>query len=593
MIIKKIPRKSMIINFIMLNITFLILPFSILLLYTLDKTSDFEAKSANQFLSSNLRTISTTIDQVLFHVEKTQLSLILNNSFTTTLQHLSSYDTKDEYQDFMDYKEIRDNILSTASYNDYIYSIYAYSITAQRFFSSTVNWNPKFNHFRLEDIDWYPNSSVNSTERPWVIIHGVEDNRTLLSNIRELRDSYQSKAFGVLSVNVDSSVISELLNEVKMNKYSFSFMSDGAGNMITDDSDKNKNIYKSIYDKIPMTSEKGFFKTSFHGGNYFVSYFTSDYSKFKYVVIVPLEHIETTNSIITVLLIVFIFCTLFTIAISILLAYNYLFKPVRKLFKAMHHVEQGNFKVRLSTGHSYEIEYINHNFNNMVTNIEKLIEENYIARLISKEAQLETIQNQLNEHFLYNTLDVIHWMAKKENALDACDMIYSLANFYRVSLSSGKEYITLQQVIDMLESYLHIQKIRMGEAFEYEIEYDKNILEDIVIKYPFQPLVENAFTHGIRNLDRQGRIHISFQIIDDRIHFSVKDNGIGLDEKQLEQLIQDISSDFSDDNNFALKTINYQLQNLYGKTSCLKILSVLNEGFEISFEIPRDVQGGI
>jgi len=591
---KKLPRNSMITNFILLTLSLLVLPFSILMLFTMEKSSDFEAESANQYLNSNLRTISTSIDQVLSHVEKTQLSLLLNNTFTKTLKNLSPYDTKEEYSDFLNCRTIKDDILNTALNDNYIYSIYAYSIPAQRFFSSKVSWNASFNHFNLNDLAWYPNNPVNSVKRPWTIISGVEDGRILLSNIKDIRDTYQSIPHGVLAINVDSSVISKLLNEVKINENGFSFMSDGLGTIITDDSNSDMAIYNDIYSKIPTDSPNGFFKTSIGSNKFFVSYYTSDYSNFQYIVVAPLEHIETTTPIISTLLVVYIFCMIITVILCIIIANYYLYKPIKKLFRAMKRVEEGDFNVRLSTGYSNEIGYINNNFNNMIINIQKLIEENYIAKLISKEAQLHTIQNQLNEHFLYNTLDVIHWMAKKENATDACDMIYSLASFYRVSLSLGKEYVSVRQVIDMLTSYLYIQKAGMGEAFVYQINYDDEILDDIVIKYPFQPIVENAFTHGIRDLSKQGNIDISLKKIDSKIQFKVKDNGKGLDAKELAHLIDNINLDFSvSSNNFALKTINCQLKNLYGDDCRLHISSVLNEYFEISFEIPRNTERGV
>lgn len=583
-------KKSMALNYILLIFSILLIPFSSMLILTIKKTSDLELESANEYLSNNLQTISSTIDQEFKYIEKMQLTFIVDVDFQKALKKLSLYDEREEYSDYLNCKTIKNNIVQTSLYSDYIYSIYAYSTNSQRFFSSKVNWNPKFNHFNINDLPWYLNNNGYLLEDPWTIITGIEDGRTLLSNTMILRSSMEKYPYGIISINVDSSVITNLLKRSNNNQNNSFFMTDTNSNIINDNSKKDFSFYTEISQQIPTDSSSGFFQTNLSSGKYFISYYTSDYSKFTYISACPLSEIKLMTKSVTSLLWLYIIYIVIVIIICIIIAYYYLFTPVKTLLCAMKDVEQGDFSTRLLTSNSKEIDYINTNFNNMVSNIQKLIEENYMAKLINKEAQLKAIQNQLNEHFLYNTLDSIHWMAKKENALEACDMIYSLANFYRISLSCGKDYISVRDVISMIESYLHIQKIRMGDIFNYHIQYHEDLLNEIVLKYSFQPLIENVFTHGIKDKVTQVMIEISFWRNSDYIHFKVHDNGNGMSNNNLLLLHNQLNDNYSNSDSFALKTIIKQLKNLYGDYFTYNIESIEGEFFEIELILPSDIQ---
>ena len=178
------------------------------------------------------------------------------------------------------------------------------------------------------------------------------------------------------------------------------------------------------------------------------------------------------------------------------------------------------------------------------------------------------MHEQIKPHFLYNTLDTIQWMAKSYHAKDIVDIVLALSNFFRVSLSQGKEYITLEQEIAMVKSYLDIQKFRYEELFDYEIDMDLSAAECQVPRLTLQPLVENALYHGIKESEKEhGTIWIKiYRESGGVIVLKVEDNGAGMSRERMEQLNEWMSRKERDENidAFGSLNVNDRIRMAYG-----------------------------
>jgi two-component system sensor histidine kinase YesM len=254
-------------------------------------------------------------------------------------------------------------------------------------------------------------------------------------------------------------------------------------------------------------------------------------------------------------------------------------------------LQSGNFHIKLPPSSTSEIDFINSNFNYTVESLQRQINENYANKLLNKEIELRNLQNQINEHFLYNTLDSIRWLARKEEALQTSDMVLALANFYRLSLSSGKEVIPISDIITMLNNYLSIQKYRLGDSLNYSINCESILLNQRILKNLLQPIVENAIVHGILGLEN-GIIDINVTNINEEMRIMVTDNGKGFSDERLKQVREqlDLESPFCE-NSFALKSIQSQMQIFYGYRIPLHIDSTYNQGTRIWFDLPISSEG--
>ena len=580
------PINSTIVRFAALMLLTLVLPFSVILFLQANHLSRMEKEMANQFLSSNLRTVASTLDQVLMNLERLHAFIFMDTQFLNGLRRLDPYAERQEYSDYINTNSIKNSINHVAATNNYIFSVYAYSFTAKRIFSSRINWNPDFNYF--PDASWLDVYMEQGLVHPWYFTRDIVDNRPILASYREVWAN--NHPIGLVSVNVDTAEIAKMLYEVIPQITGATFIMDDRGNIIRRDADSSAQSNTALVDRIAREipqGDAGYFDITSGGREVFVSYYRSPYSGFKFAAAAPLKEIQTGASVMFQLFRIFLLLQGIMIIMSLLLARYYFWTPLRTLITGMRQVQEANFSVRLPKNPTYEFGYINNNFNKMTENIQKLIEENYASKLISKEAQLKNMQDRLNEHFLYNTLDSIHWLARKENAEQASRMVLALANFYRISLSSGHDVIPVRDVVNMIQNYLYIQKLRMQDTVSYTITCPPVLEDTLMPKGLIQPLVENALVHGLKPADRQGEIRVVFEKAVSTMRVSVADNGRGFTEEKLLQIRRQLElPDPFQDQSFALKTIQSQIWLYYNLRNSLHIESTPGKGAIIWFEVP-------
>lgn len=177
-----------------------------------------------------------------------------------------------------------------------------------------------------------------------------------------------------------------------------------------------------------------------------------------------------------------------------------------------------------------EIGELTSTYNYMIHAMEDLIEKEYLLGQETKNAELKILQAQINPHFLYNTLDMIQWFAEEGMLSQIEESVSSLATFYRLSLSNGKEFISLREEMEHVRSYIRLQKLRFPDTFLYEEELDEGLLDYLLPKTTLQPLVENAITHGLQESKRiPGHLLIKIEKEEGKnIRIRILDDGAGM-----------------------------------------------------------------
>lgn len=205
--------------------------------------------------------------------------------------------------------------------------------------------------------------------------------------------------------------------------------------------------------------------------------------------------------------------------------------PVSRLDKAMAKVKDGDLSIRIHTNQQDELGRLTERFNQMTCDLQKYLDDTVQKQKDLNETRLILYQSQLNPHFLYNTLDSIKWTAKIGQLPEIATMAENLAMILRRSISS-KPFITLEQELETLNSYIHIQKIRFSGRFLYELEIPDQLGQCLIPKMILQPLVENAIIHGLEGSDC-GYICIYASQNESDLHISVTDDGCGMNEEIL------------------------------------------------------------
>jgi two-component system sensor histidine kinase YesM len=210
-------------------------------------------------------------------------------------------------------------------------------------------------------------------------------------------------------------------------------------------------------------------------------------------------------------------------------------EPLRKLQRDIREVEKGNFKIRAETDAIDEVGDLSISFNNMVEEIERLIQKISINERNKKQIEMQSLQYQINPHFLYNTLNSVQWIARLHKVPDISEMLTSLIKLLRASLNSKNYLHTLEQELEMLDFYLKIQEQRYPDSFQVEYLIDSDLLSAYIPRFILQPLVENIFFHAFA--DGQGKISIEVTKKNNILQITVKDNGRGMKVQTAKNLL--------------------------------------------------------
>lgn len=256
--------------------------------------------------------------------------------------------------------------------------------------------------------------------------------------------------------------------------------------------------------------------------------------------------------------------------------------PIRDLKETAERLGRGELEARARTGGLEEINVLARTFNKMSDEIAGLMEKTKQEQKNLRVAELKLRQEQINPHFLYNTLDSIVWMAESGNNRQVVEMTTDLSDFFRTVLSEGHDFITIAEEESHIHSYLKIQKIRYEDILDYRINIEPGIKDRIVLKMILQPIVENALYHGIKN--KRGGGTITLRGYEDRngVVFEVEDDGIGMDEETLIKLREKLNGgtniEVRKKGGFGLNNVAQRIRMFYGQEASITVESERNVG---------------
>ncbi len=263
--------------------------------------------------------------------------------------------------------------------------------------------------------------------------------------------------------------------------------------------------------------------------------------------------------------------------------------PIGRLCQMTRKAASGDFGVRAQEGGIEELSVLNESFNRMVAQLGDLVEGIKTEQRNLRATELKLLQAQINPHFLYNTLDAIIWLAESGQKEQVVSMVSALSDFFRTTLSKGRDYISVQEEEAHIRSYLQIQQFRYQDILEYDIQIPRELYGYQVLKLTLQPLVENALYHGIKNKRGLGHILVTGRKEGERLFFTVRDDGIGMEEEQLRSVRRIIAGEGtqeSDSSGFGLFNVQQRLQLNYGAEYGIRIESVYGSGTRVTVEMP-------
>ncbi|MCI9180991.1 MAG: histidine kinase [Lachnospiraceae bacterium] len=448
-------------------------------------------------------------------------------------------------------------------------------VTQEEWFQETLKKTENL-HFSLPHVQYIFDNAEGQYH--WVI--------SVSRAVEITQGAYVSQ--GVLLLDIRYSSLEQLLNSVALGNAGYIYLIGDDGKLIYHP--KNQLIDSGRVQenhRETVNWRDGIHEEIFQGEKRFVTVKTVGYTGWKLVGITPAKGISFSGVKTRLFIVFVILLILFLLVLINYYISSRITNPIHELENSVGELEDGNLEAEISIKGSYEIQHLGRSITSMAQQIQVLMKDIVAEHESKRKSEFDTLQSQINPHFLYNTLDIIVWMIENEQKSEAVKVVTALARFFRISLSRGKSIIRVSDELEHVRNYLMIQHMRFKNKFTYQIQADDDVLEMASLKLMLQPLVENAIYHGMEFMDGDGEILIRASKKGDELLFSIEDNGLGMCPEQVERLLTDTSHVPSRrGSGIGVRNVNERIRLYFGEDYGLEIDSEPDEGTRIYIHLP-------
>lgn len=411
------------------------------------------------------------------------------------------------------------------------------------------------------------------------------DTINVISFYRKVIDPYYN-TIGVLRIDINEDNINELYKNFALTPNADILLINNTKNILSSNntsylSTNINSIYNNYFD---LRNTKGAYITTLNNTRYQVIYNSLSVDNWKLVALIPMTDIEKDMRNIKIyIILVFVFIICFGITLSIFFSTS-ITKPIYRLISTMKEVENGNLNATFKTDSNDEIALLGNSFNKMIIKIKSLINRIYRINYEKEVSRSLYLQSQVNPHFLYNTLDSIRWMARRNKDYEVSEQIESLSNLFRHVLNNGNSFTKFRNELEHINNYIKIQLNRFDKHISIDIDIDEKILDLYTINIILQPLVENSFVHGLENKIDGGKIKIIGRIKNNLILIKVIDNGVGANQEKIRSAINSSQDTLKA---FSLSNLNKRIKLYFGNKYGLEFYSRIGKGTCVILKLPK------
>ncbi|WP_256756985.1 sensor histidine kinase [Cohnella sp. WQ 127256] len=418
--------------------------------------------------------------------------------------------------------------------------------------------------------------------------------RYVFTIVREIIDTnYES--LGLIAVDANIVVIENIVKDLDKATHGTTLIVDNNGQVVYDSEKKFIGQNMKSNDKLQALGEEGSLHTKVDGKPVLSIYKQSSNTGWKIYITIPEQKLMGEALRIRAFTLVSAISIIgFALLISLIFTFT-LTKPLRSLVRMMKVVQTGNLDVTFPVRSRDEMGLVGNAFNRMIIRVKSLVEDVYMAGQRKKEAELEALQNQINPHFIYNTLESIRMTAVMNDDVEVSDMTQLLGKLLRYGMGTGTETVALSRELEHLDMYMQLLNYRYGNRFVLGISNvtDMNLP---VMKLLFQPIVENAVYHGMDESKSSMTINLSYEEEGMDHLFTIKDDGVGMSDANLKHLRQRLNepkdSHVNNGRGIGLRNVHERLKLLFGEGYGIRIMSKQGVGTEVTVRLPKEKTKG-
>jgi two-component system sensor histidine kinase YesM len=580
-------RKSMRYKLMIILVLITVMPLTFVTLYAIETTKQSVSTEIIRSNESRMNWAARYFNEKFDQLQAITYSLVLDNMlFPESNNTLAANESNREASNTNINEKLKSLYLAN---NNNISQITLYIKAKQRLFIMDKDAFSTTDRLNTFYVDWKSMDRLhNSFNR---IINSNNNNSFIL--LRSMNRFENREVIGGVSLNVRWKMMNSALDMIHSEAKSQVFILDDQAKILYNPySDQQHLTFDSsvLQSLIAHPTDSGYMQLK-EGYLFFQPVVSSNLWIIK---MIPMSYItdgaaSTLNfSFITAL----IFIILAIIA-SITIAY-FTTKPIIRLANSMKAVEYQNFDVGVSEIRSDEIGTLERRFNSMLQRIKELIQIEYKSKMEKRTAQLKVLQAQINPHFLYNALQSIGGVALSKKVPEIYEHVRAISDLFRYTVKMKDDLVTISDEIEHVNNYLHIQKLRFQSMLQIHVDMDVECKDCLIPKFSLQPIVENCFVHGLEKKMGNWSITVYVQKVLDEIEFTIEDNGVGMDEKGVEEInrrLYHTSEDqYSKSDSIGLKNVDSRIKLTFGEGYGLFLTGSIEKGTTVKLIIPEMLQ---
>ncbi|CAH1218150.1 hypothetical protein PAECIP111891_04702 [Paenibacillus allorhizoplanae] len=581
-------------NIIMINRSFrvkLILSLSIIILLAFCLTGYltyrynltlFEEEISKQFTSTNEEALAK-LDLKVQEVVRISQTVVFNPAIEKLISRINLNESSDAFERYFDKKQIEDQVYQLKSDAPYITGMYLYDL----------NGNPSYFSYTTSAIN-VPDENVfkvirskisdTSGDLVWISVplaSSIEPSgyRNTIIVARFMKNSSLT-TYGVLVMAFDESFFSGSLKELTKA---------GQGQVYLFNKNRELLFTNSPVHLDQLSVLQNMNQTQLMEHHLYVQG-ESEVTNFKLVSGTSLTEIQSRSRDLFRMIVYSGLVSILLASVLIVLSTGNLLRPLKDLMLGLRKVRSGDFDARIEIRTHDELAYMGESFNAMAEQVGRLIKEVYLTQLSEKEAELKALQAQLNPHFLHNMFNEIYWKLYLQDETETAALIAAISEMLKYSLMPVRTLTTVKEEFQQIRNYLKIQKELFETDLETIIQVDEDVMDVQVMRSLLQPLVENVFMHAFRNMVSHKVLIIKASRRDDFLEIEVTDNGCGMDEKAVSQIlgVQGSSLPHRTDGRESLgvRSVVRRIELVYGPPFRMEISSLVGSGTNMRLILP-------
>lgn len=569
---KLFKNKSFTLKMIAVFIVILLLPMITVSMLSRRAYRQTLEEKTNDYMRNLAAVTMSKVENSVMNIENTGFFIVGSDTVQKTVKSegKAASDQRIDHAFFSEYLKTRSLMADYSLLRSEIVSMYIHSGSGRVYGYSKSK--------RMVDFDAIL-GSPDTDKKDWI----VADGRIFM--VRKMFSFPLKDEYGEFVMEIDPSTFYSIISNIDYSGSGQVFLVDSENRIVAaQDKARTGDQLPDTYTDSSASGGESFKTVVLDGKGYIVYTGTAIENGWKMVLAVPQEYymrdISRLNDRMTIIILTVCLGAVFLTVVVC----NGVTSPLKKLSDAMEEAGQGNLDVNCVVESGDEIGALSRTFNQMLADMKRLINSEYEQKVLRQNAEMKSLQMQINPHFLYNTLDTINWMARAGGLDDVGDMTSALGSLMRYSLSK-KDIVSVQEEIESLRNYVKIQDVRYGDKMTVVFDIADDILLCGIPKLIIQPILENAIVHGVEDKLEASRITVKGFAEQEDLYLIVEDDGIGMTQGTIERILDDNCPPEKGHTSIGVNNVNRRIQMVFGKRYGLQIQSILGAGTKITLHM--------